>query len=158
MCSGKGLGEIGNEFYLGVLYLTIGITIQTFQNIFVKQIARELPVILISAVTATTSGIVYLVYSLLTGKINQLFVLEKNLLIFLILAGIYGMVTGMLMAFYIVKKQGIVTFNLLQLLVPISTAVMAYITLGEKIGILQLIGGAVVVVGCLNALHKHRDK
>lgn len=158
VCSGKSLGGIGNEFYLGVLYLAIGITIQTFQNIFVKQIAKELPVILISAVTATTSGIAYLVYSFLTGKIDQLFVVDRSLFLFLILAGIYGMTTGMLMAFYIVKKYGIITFNLLQLLVPLATAFMAYITLGEKIGVLQLIGGAIVIVGCLNALHKHRDK
>lgn len=158
VCSGKSLGGIGNEFYLGIFYLAIGITIQTFQNIFVKKIAKDISVILISAITATLSGVIYLLYSQLTGKINELFLVEKNLLIFLILAGIYGMTTGMLMAFYIVQTQGIVTFNLLQLLVPIFTAVMAYITLGEKIGILQVFGGVIVVVGCLSALNKHRNK
>lgn len=59
-----------------------------------------------------------------TGKIYQLQETSNGLIIGLIFARIYGMLTGMMMAFYIVQKQGIVIFNSIQLIVPLSTAII----------------------------------
>ena len=62
------------------------------------------------------------------------------------------MLTGMLMAFYIVQKQGVVVFNILQLIVPLSTAVVGYFTLGETINLMQGASAVLVVLGCILAL------
>ncbi|EJG7686700.1 DMT family transporter [Escherichia coli] len=137
--------------YTGFIYLAIAISIQSIQNIIVKIVAKQLPAIVISASTATISGIIFLFLAIKTGVISELSVTSTELLICLSLAGVYGMLTGMLMAFYIVKTQGVTIFNITQLLIPVSTAIFGYITLGEKVTIIQAISALIVIAGCIFA-------
>ncbi|WP_439294265.1 DMT family transporter [Lonepinella sp. BR2882] len=143
-----------SDFLLGSLFLATAIFIQSIQNLLVKQVARKLHAIVISASTATLSGLLYLMLAIHTNRIEQLQQVNQGLLIGLSLAGIYGMLTGMLMAFYIVQKQGVVVFNIIQLIIPLSTAVIGYFTLGEKINLYQGMGGIIVILGCILALKK----
>ncbi len=142
------------NFLAGAVFLGVGISIQSIQNLFIKRIARKLPVILISSPIAIFSGLIFLTIAIHTGEILQLKQVAPIMVMCLILAGIYGTLTGMLLATYIMQKQGVVTFNLLKLLIPISTAVVGYLTLGEKINVYQGIGAIIVILGCVIALKK----
>ena len=141
---GNKVGE-SLDFLKGTLFLGTAIFIQSIQN---------LHTIVISASIATLSGIIYLIFSIHTGKIIQLKEVGEGMLIGLSLAGIYGMLIGMLMAFYIVQKQGVIVFNIIQLLIPVSTAIVGYFTLGETINFYQGIGAIIVIFGCIIALKK----
>ena len=147
-----------SDFLKGALFLGTAIFIQSVQNLVVKNVAKKLHAIVISASTATLSGIIYLTIAIQSGKIVQLSEVSQGLLIGLALAGVYGMLTGMLMAFYIVQKQGVVVFNILQLVIPLSTTIVGYFTLGEKINFIQGIGAIIVVLGCIFALKKKEEK
>lgn len=140
----------GNDFIKGSLFLSIAILIQSVQNLIVKKVSKNLHAIVISASTATLSGLIYLIISIETNTILELNSVPSSLLIGLSLAGIYGMLTGMLMAFYIVQKEGVVTFNI----IPLSTAFIGYITLGETITLLQVFGAIIVIIGCTISLKK----
>lgn len=140
------------DFLKGTLFLGTAIFIQSIQNLLVKNVAKKLHTIAISASTATLSGIIYLILSIYTGKIIQLKEVGEGMLIGLSLAGIYGILTGMLMAFYILQKQGVIVFNIIQLLIPVSTAIVGYFTLGETINFYQGIGAIIVIFGCIIAL------
>lgn len=153
---GNENGE-SSDFLKGALLLGIAILIQSFQNLVVKNVGKKLHSIVISASTATLSGIMYLSIAIQSGKITQLSEVGIGLLVGLALAGIYGMLTGMLMAFYIVQKQGVVIFNILQLIVPLSTAVVGYFTLGETINLIQGVGAVIVVLGCIFALKERQN-
>lgn len=142
------------DFLKGSIFLGTAILIQSIQNLIVKNIANKLHVVVISALTATFSGLIYLTLAVNTGKIIQLKEVGTGLLIGLSLAGIYGMLTGMLFAFYIVQKQGVVIFNIIQLIIPLSTAIISYFTLGEKINLNQGLGALIVISGCITALKK----
>ena len=147
-----------SDFLKGALFLGIAIAIQSVQNLLVKHVGKTLHSIVISASTATLSGIIYLSIAVRSGKILELAEVGTGLLAGLSLAGVYGMLTGMLLAFYIVQKQGVVVFNILQLIVPLSTAVAGYFTLGEKINLMQGIGAVIVILGCVLALKESRKQ
>ena len=140
------------NFMLGSLFWTIAITIAAIQNLLVKNISNKIHTMVICASTATIAGLINLAIAIYTGKIEQLSDTSNSLIVFLIFAGMYGMLTGMLMAFHIIKKSGVITFNMLQIMVPLSTAIVAYLTLGEKISLIQAIGAAIVVIGCAHSL------
>ena len=74
------------------------------------------------------------------------------------LAGMYGMLTGMLMAFYILQKQGVAVYNIIQLIIPLSTAIVGYFTLNEKITFIQGIGAIFVIIGCIISLRKNQNE
>ena len=143
--------DSGSFSYTGFIFLTIAICIQSIQNVIVKIVAQYLPAIVISASTATISGLMFLLLAIKTGVITELSVTSKELLIYLVLAGIYGMMTGMLMAFYIVKTQGVTIFNITQLLIPVSTGIFGYITLGEKVDLIQATGAVIIIASCIFA-------
>jgi drug/metabolite transporter (DMT)-like permease len=143
--------------YLGYIYLTIAIVIQSIQNLIVKRLALNLPTIVISASTATLSGAIFLVVSIYTNSFSELNDTPSILIFWLVLAGIYGMLTGMLMAFYILKKQGVAKFNMTQLLIPISTGVVGYIALGENVSLIQALGGGIVICGCVLSSQKENS-
>lgn len=153
---GNSNGE-SSDFIRGALLLGIAILIQSIQNLVVKNVGKKLHSIVISASTATLSGIMYLTIAVQSGKIAQLSEVSVGLLAGLSLAGVYGMLTGMLMAFYIVQKQGVVVFNILQLIVPLSTAVVGYFTLGETINMIQGVGAVIVILGSVFALRERRN-
>lgn len=153
--SGNSNGE-SSDFIRGALLLGIAILIQSIQNLMVKNVGKKLHSIVISASTATLSGIMYLSIAVQSGKIAQLSEVSGGLLAGLALAGVYGMLTGMLMAFYIVQKQGVVVFNILQLIVPLSTAVVGYFTLGETINLIQGAGAVIVIMGSIFALRERK--
>lgn len=154
---GNQNGE-SSDFLKGALFLGIAILIQSVQNLVVKNVGKTLHTIVISASTATLSGIIYLSLAMQSGKILELSEVGVGLLAGLSLAGVYGMLTGMLMAFYIVQRQGVVVFNILQLIVPLSTAVVGYFTLGETINLIQGAGAVIVILGCVFALKEDKKQ
>ena len=153
-------GESGqsSDFLKGSLFLIIAIFIQSIQNLVVKNVSKKLHSVVISASTATLSGVIFLTIAIYSNKIVELKEVSTAMLAGLSLAGMYGMLTGMLMAFYILQKQGVVVYNVIQLIVPLSTAIVGYFTLNEKITFIQGIGAIFVVIGCIISLRKKQNE
>ncbi|MGV6988518.1 DMT family transporter [Testudinibacter sp. P80/BLE/0925] len=151
-----GRHDNSSDFIRGAIFLSIAILIQSLQNLIVKRLAKHLHTLVISAMTAMLSGLIFLSIAVYSGKIVELGHVSGGLLSGLALSGIYGILIGMLMAFYIMQQQGIVAFNMIQLLVPISAAVMAYLLLDETLNFYQMLAAVIVIVGCAVALKKQK--
>ncbi len=142
----------GSDFILGTICLIFAIVIQAVQSLIIKSVKGRLHSVIISFYTALLAGIINLIICIHTHKLVQLASVSEGLLIALALAGIYGIVTGMMMSFHIVQTQGIVIYNMLQLLVPVAAAFCAYIFLHEKMTLGQIFSAFPIIAGCLWAL------
>ncbi len=67
-------------------------------------------------------------------------------------AGIYAIMIGMVLTFHIIQTQGLITYQVLELLMPVSTAIIAYILLDERISIVQMGFACIVILGSSIAL------
>lgn len=143
--------SVGEGFVLGSFFLFLSIIIRNIQNLVVK-FSRELNVFTLSCVTSLTTSISSLLLSLQVGKIDEIFATPSWLLFTLMAVGIYAIVAGMVLTFHIIQTQGLVTYQVLELLMPVSTAIIAYIVLGERISMAQMGFACVVIFGSSVAL------
>ncbi|MGX2948536.1 DMT family transporter [Frederiksenia canicola] len=148
---GKSL-EIGDAFLMGAFFLLLSIVIRNIQNLVVKFTNNKLNVITLSCITSFSTAIISLLMSVQTNKISEIQHISNSFLLSLILFGVYAIGVGMILAFHIIQKQGIITFQILELLLPISTAIIAYLFLGETLSIPQLLFATMVIFGASVAL------
>lgn len=142
---------VGEGFILGSFFLFLSITIRNIQNLVVK-FSRELNVFTLSCVTSLTTSISSLLLSLQAGKIEEIFATPDWLLFMLMAVGVYAIVVGMVLTFHIIRTQGLITYQVLELLMPVSTAIIAYILLDERISIVQMGFACIVILGSSIAL------
>lgn len=147
---GKTLA-MGEGFVLGSFFLFLSITIRNVQNLVVK-FSRELNVFTLSCFTSLTTSFSSLLLSQQAGKIGEISASPNWLLLFLIGVGIYAILAGMVLTFHIIQTQGLITYQVLELLMPVSTAIIAYLILGEQISLVQSGFALVVIIGASVAL------
>lgn len=148
---GKSL-EIGDAFLMGAFFLLLSIVIRNIQNLVVKFTNNKLNVITLSCITSFSTAIISLLMSVQTDKISEIQHISSSFLLSLMLFGVYAIGVGMILAFHIIQKQGIITFQILELLLPISTAIIAYLFLGETLSMPQLLFATMVIFGASVAL------
>lgn len=148
---GKNIG-IEQGFVVGSLFLFLSITIRNIQNLVVK-FSRELNVFTLSCITSLTTSISSLMLSQQAGQIGAIFTTPTWLLLILVAVGVYAILAGMVLTFHIIRTQGLITYQILELLIPVSTAIMAYIVLGEQISLAQIGFACLVILGASIALN-----
>lgn len=136
---------------LGSLFLFFSITIRNIQNLMVK-FAKSANVFAFSCFTSFSSSITSLLISQQNSTLSELNHSSSGLLFLLIGAGIYAVFAAMVLAFHIIQTQGLVTYQILELLIPIATALVAYFILGEQITLMQIGFATIVIFGASLAL------
>ena len=131
----------------GTFYLFISICTQVILNNLIKYVAHQLPILIIGLFNSFFTGSSLLILAILTGNIKELAIADTHSIVVLIFAGIYGIFVGMIIGFSVIKKNGITTFNIMQLLTPITTAVVSYIAMKETISSSQFLGGVIILIG-----------
>lgn len=144
---------VGEGFLLGAFFLLCSIFIRNLQNLVVKFVNNKINVFTLSCVTSLTTGFVSLTLSQQAGKIGEIVAMPSVWLWSLIAIGVYAIFVGMVLTFHVIQKQGLVTYQILELLMPVSAGVIAYFALGEQLSALQLLFALIVMGGAAVALN-----
>lgn len=149
--------DLGESFLLGSLFLFLSITIRNVQLLLVK-LAKSVSMVAFSCFTSLAASLSSLLLSSHNGTLTELSHLPIWLVVLLACAGIYAVFFAMVLAFQIIQDQGLVTYQVLELIIPIATAVAAYFILGEAMSFIQLGFAVVVIFGASWALGVVRFK
>ena len=144
------------NFQASTLYFSINIIIQALQGLIIKYLSKKTPLIVLGSFTASFTGILLLSIAIISGSIVEFFTKTPLQIAILSMAGIYGMFVGMILGFGVIQKQGIAVFNILQLLIPISTAFFGYILLKENISYTQWGGALIIIIGAYISLFNNK--
>lgn len=142
---------LGESFAMGSLFLFLSITIRNVQNLLVKA-AKSGSMLAFSCFTSLAASLSSLGLSAQQGSLEALHHAPLWLLGLLLAAGIYAVFAAMVLAFQIIQVQGLVTYQVLELIIPITTAICAYFLLNEAMNLMQLAFALVVIFGASWAL------
>ena len=143
----QGSASQGTFISEGALYLIVSMIAQIFLSNIIKYLSKTIPVLLIGTINSLLTGTILLSITFFTGSIYDLNNSSTMQIGILIFAGMYGITVGMLLGFSIIKTQGVATFNILQLLIPIFSALFAYLLMGETIDSQQVLGASIILSG-----------
>lgn len=142
---------LGESFAMGSLFLFLSITIRNVQHLLVKA-AKSGSMLAFSCFTSLAASLSSLGCSAQQGSLEALHHAPLWLLGLLLAAGIYAVFVAMVLAFQIIQVQGLVTYQVLELIIPITTAICAYFLLNEAMNLMQLAFALVVIFGASWAL------
>lgn len=142
---------LGESFAMGSLFLFLSITIRNVQHLLVKA-AKSGSMLAFSCFTSLAASLSSLGLSAQQGSLEALHHAPLWLLGLLLAAGIYAVFAAMVLAFQIIQVQGLVTYQVLELIIPITTAICAYFLLNEAMNLMQLAFALVVIFGASWAL------
>lgn len=142
---------LGESFAMGSLFLFLSIIIRNVQNLLVKA-AKSGSMLAFSCFTSLAASLSSLGLSAQQGSLEALHHAPLWLLGLLLAAGIYAVFAAMVLAFQIIQVQGLVTYQVLELIIPITTAICAYFLLNEAMNLMQLAFALVVIFGASWAL------
>lgn len=152
--NGVNKSSTAPDFLLGIFLLSGTVVIQVLQSFVVKGVAKHINSMVVSSFSSIMTSFLFFTISVVTGKINEVFLASKEQIGLVAMVGIYAIFVGMVMTFFIIQRQGVVVLNILKLTVPAATAIIGYFFLGEEIGVYQGVGAILVLIGCIVALKR----
>lgn len=154
--NGANKSSASSDFLTGILLLAGTVIIQAIQSFVVKDTAKHIHSMVISSCSSILTSILFFTISIFSGNITELLSASADKIVIVLLTGMYSIFVGMVMTFFIIQKQGVVVLNVLKLTIPPATAIIGYLFLHEKISLIQGLGAALVLVGCIVALRRKK--
>lgn len=142
---------VDHDFLIGCLLLGGSITCQAFYNMVIKNVGKQLRTFVMTSMIFCIDGVLFTIIALCTGSLVE--VADKPIwdTLGLMASGLVGVAAGLVVV-AVIKFFGIVTLNVLQLTLPVATAVVGYFLLDEIVNYHQVVGAVVLILGCIYAI------
>lgn len=153
--AGNGNSDAQGNFILGVIFFTVNIFVGACSSLFIKGIAGRIHPFVVTCITNIFSSSAFAITKFIdykiTGQAADLAAAQWWHLVGVSLIGLIATFLGILYV-QIIKTQGVIIYNILQLIIPLATAVISFYILGESINLLQILSALFVIAGCVIAV------
>lgn len=145
-------GSVSFQHSIGNLYVLAATLVGVVCGLVIKRLVREVQPLCLGAFTCGFVGLLFLGALVLKGR--ALAFLEAGLLpgVVLFFSGVYGMLIGVGLAYTLIRRTGLITVRLTDLVMPVFTALFGFLLFGERLSGLQAGCGGLVLGGCLVVL------
>ncbi|MCF7859268.1 MAG: DMT family transporter [Candidatus Cloacimonetes bacterium] len=137
---------IGRISALGISLLLLAVISANFYGIMVKKLLTKYSGFTIVK-TQNIIGLFYLLPLFLIFERNKLSTLQITDFISIFKLAVFGSVLAFIFKTYVIKKIGLINSNIFANMIPVYTAIIAYFTLHEVLGMRKFIGMVIVISG-----------
>ena len=137
-----GAPQVGND-WVGIGFGALSALLYSFYIIMGARLQAGIPALTGSAYIMASAGVIFAIVGLATGQLN----LALNLEAYASIAGLALLCTVVAVMLFLagIKRIGPSQASILSTVEPVGTAALGALLLGEGLGLLQLIGGALVI-------------
>lgn len=148
--SGQGLIGDSPDFFWGIGALVLAITFNLLTTLVIKVYRGKKSQLVYSSTlmlyTTLFSWLLSFNHSVV-GELWEVLMSDWKLVVFLGFVGIYGLTVGMLLSVYIIQTRSVSLYQIFNLFPPVSTALFAWLLLGEHTDVWQFVAMALVIAG-----------
>jgi drug/metabolite transporter (DMT)-like permease len=143
------LAELGRDSMLGVAIITSSVTIQGIPQILIKRDGRNVPAVFLSGVGMVLGSVILALFAGLRGEWSQPFPWTAPVIGSIVYLAVFGSVCTFLIYYHLLKKLSATLMAMIALLTPPIAVILGLIFKHERLGVVTLTGGGIVLAGVL---------
>ncbi len=144
------------SYSTGVLWLLLATTIGAVRHIAMKKLVLRINPIVVAMGDCLIATCVFGTISLHSGQMRKFFFLAPHVILIAVLSGVGGLLVGAALHLVLVKRIGISALTILGLVIPVWTAALAFVLIGDILSPAQCVFGLVVISGCFLSFSARR--
>lgn len=138
--------SFSNQNFIGYILIILGAFFWSLYTIIIKKIVADIDKLFLTAIIFIFSSPMFIPLTLFEGNFLQNIGLEIFLI--LILSGILSVGLGNALNYISIEGLGASITSVIQLLTPFFTGIFSYVFLGERISLIDIFFGVMVITGC----------
>lgn len=141
------LQALGWDAALGVAIITFSVLIQGFGQVYVKRDGAQVPTTFLSGVGMGIGSLVLVALAGLRGEWSQPFPLTTPVLASIAYLAVFGSIFTFMIYYRLLKRLSATLMAMIALITPPIAVVLGIIFKGERLGVVTMTGGALVLLG-----------
>jgi drug/metabolite transporter (DMT)-like permease len=141
------LQALGWDAAFGVAIITFSVLIQGFGQVYVKRDGAQVPAVFLSGVGMGIGSVVLVAMAGLRGEWSQPFPLTTPVVASIAYLAVFGSICTFLIYYQLLKRLSATLMAMVALITPPIAVVLGIIFKGERLGVITLTGGGLVLLG-----------
>ena len=135
-------------FNIGAVFVIMAAITWSIYAVYIKKLVRSIDPLAIIAFVSLFSTFLFLPVVLIFGDVHKIAQVSTGTRALLFVSGILGVGVGNIFYYHAIRHVGTSITSIFFLLLPLSVGVIAFLTLGETLTIVQITSGVVLMFGC----------